>query len=307
VRRILTTGGRSGNRVVGVQLGDGTELAASAVASSIDPHWTFERLLSPDELPEEFAQAVSRIDYSSASAKINLALSEPPRFTCLKGIDAARGDVPPHLHGTIHISPTMDYIERAYDDAKYGRPSQSPVLEMTMATSVDDTIAPPGKHLVGMFVQYAPYRLKVGQVSDAPGKQDLYPASDSWDDVKEAFADRCIEILAEYAPNVPGAILHRQVLSPLDLERRLRHHRRQYLPGSDDARPALRAAAGARLGRSSHSHRRSLSLRRGQPSRRRRDGRLRAQRGARDAAGGLDSRLADETWLPTGLQRSAAS
>src|SRR5947208_10308740 len=125
VRRILTAGGRTGNRVLGVQLDDGTELAAGTVASSIDPHWTFERLLSAEELPEEFARAVSRIDYSSASVKINLALSEPPRFTCLAGTSSS-GEIPPHLRGTIHISPTMDYIERGYDDAKYGRPSQNP-------------------------------------------------------------------------------------------------------------------------------------------------------------------------------------
>jgi phytoene dehydrogenase-like protein len=211
VSRILLNGGRA----VGVRLADGTELAATAVASSIDPHWTFERLLEPGELPEGFAQAVSRIDYSSASTKINLALSEPPRFTCLQGV-ASGGEVSPHLNGTIHISPTMDYIERAFDDAKYGRPSRDPVLEMTMPTSVDHTIAPPGKHIVGMFVQYTPYRLKVGHVSNVP---DVYPATDSWDDLKESFADRCIEILAQYAPNVPGAILHRQVLSPLDIER----------------------------------------------------------------------------------------
>ncbi len=214
VRRILTVAGRSGHRVVGVQLEDGSDLAASTVASSIDPHWTFERLLSRQELPEDFARAVARIDYSSASLKINMALAEPPRFTCLAG--TASAGVPPHLNSTIHISPTMDYIERAFDDAKYGRPSRNPVLEMTMPTSVDDTIAPPGKHLVGMFIQYAPYHLKAGAGQD---QSDPYPPSDSWDDVKEAFADRCIEILAQYAPNVPGAILHRQVLSPLDLER----------------------------------------------------------------------------------------
>jgi phytoene dehydrogenase-like protein len=209
VRRILTVGGRSGARAVGVQLEDGSDLAASTVASSIDPHWTFERLLAAEDLPEDFAKAVARIDYSSASLKINLALAEPPRFTCL-GAEGSQG-VPPHLHGTVHVSPTMDYIERAFDDAKYGRPSREPVLELTMPTSVDDTIAPAGKHIVGMFVQYAPYHLKAGQ--------DTYPASDSWDDLKEPFADRCIDILAQYAPNVPGAILHRQVLSPLDLER----------------------------------------------------------------------------------------
>jgi len=142
--------------------------------------------------------AVRRIDYSSASAKINLALAEPPQFTCLP----ATGIAPQH-HGTIHISPTLDYIERAYDDAKYGRPSAEPVLELTLPTSVDATIAPPGRHLLSMFVQYAPYNLR----------------AENWDDQKEAFADRCIEVLAQYAPNVPGSILHRQVLSPLDLER----------------------------------------------------------------------------------------
>ena len=109
----------------------------------------------------------------------------------------------PHHRGTMHISPTLDYIERAYDDAKYGRPSEEPVLEMTLPTSVDATLAPAGQHVMSMFVQFAPYRLDDG----------------SWDAIKESFADRCIELLARYAPNVPGAILHRQVLSPLDLER----------------------------------------------------------------------------------------
>jgi phytoene dehydrogenase-like protein len=143
---------------------------------------------------------VAKIDYSSASAKINLALKEPPRFTCMND---RPGVIGPHHHGTMHIGPSLEYLERAYDDAKYGRPSERPILEMTMPTSVDRTIAPPGKHILSMFVQYAPYQL----------------ANDHWDQIKETFADRCIEVLAEYAPNVPAAIEHRQVLSPLDLER----------------------------------------------------------------------------------------
>jgi phytoene dehydrogenase-like protein len=194
VRRILTAGGR----VQGVGLTDGTQLDAKIVASSVDAHLTFERMLGPDELPPAFRGAVARIDYAAASAKINLALSEPPQFTC-----APASAIAPHHHGTMHISPTLDYLERAYDDAKYGRPSAEPVLELTLPTSVDGTIAPQGKHIASIFVQYAPYRL----------------ASGSWDEVKESFADRCIEVLARYAPNLPGAILHRQVLSPLDLER----------------------------------------------------------------------------------------
>jgi phytoene dehydrogenase-like protein len=169
------------------------------VASSVDAHLTFERFLQPSELPDYFLKAVRRIDYSSASAKINLALSEPPDFRCLPG----RGVGPQH-HGTMHIGPTLDYVERAYDDAKYGWPSTEPVLEITLPSSVDRTIAPEGKHVMSMFVQFAPYKLAEGK---------------SWDDIKEDFADRCVELLARYAPNVPGAIEHRQVLSPLDLER----------------------------------------------------------------------------------------
>jgi phytoene dehydrogenase-like protein len=194
VRRIAASDGR----VSGVALSDGSQLDARVVASSVDPHWTFEKLVDPAELPEDFRAAVARIDYSSASAKINLALSELPDFTCRPGKQLA-----PHHHGTIHIGPDLDYLERAYDDAKYGRPSERPILEITLPTSVDDTIAPPGRHIMSMFVQYAPYRLAEGD----------------WDALKESFADRCIAELAQYAPNVPGAILHRQVLSPLDLER----------------------------------------------------------------------------------------
>ena len=187
---------RAGVRGVGLQ--DGSQLDARVVASSVDAHLTFEKLLAPDVLPEEFREVVARIDYSSASAKVNLALGEPPRFTCLPG-----DGVGPQHHGTMHIGPTLDYLDRAYDDAKYGRPSNEPVLEITMPTSVDATIAPAGKHLLSMFVQYAPYHLADGH----------------WDDVKESFGDRCVELLARYAPNVPAAVEHRQVLSPLDLER----------------------------------------------------------------------------------------
>ncbi|QEG37773.1 phytoene desaturase family protein [Bythopirellula goksoeyrii] len=182
----------------GVGLEDGSQLSSRIVASSVDAHLTFERLLSPDALPEEFREAVARIDYSSASAKVNLALSEPPKFSCLPG-----DGVGPQHHGTMHIGPSLDYLERAYDDAKYGRPSEKPILECTMATSVDSSIAPPGKHILSMFVQYAPYKLADG----------------NWDDIRESFGARCVETLAEYAPNVPAAIEHRQVLTPLDLER----------------------------------------------------------------------------------------
>ncbi len=194
VQSILTQDGH----VTGVGLQGGGSIKAPIVASSVDAHLTFECFLDPAELPSEFRQAVAAIDYASASAKINLALAEPPQFSCL-----GTSGLGPHHRGTMHISPTLDYIERAYDDAKYGRPSREPVLEITMPSSVDPTLAPAGQHVLSIFVQFAPYTLADG----------------SWDEEKETFADRCIEILARYAPNVPDAILHRQVLSPLDLER----------------------------------------------------------------------------------------
>lgn len=194
VRRIVTRNGK----VSGVSLADHRYFEAPVVASSVDANWTFLKFLEATELPPAFRAAVERIDYSSASLKINLALGEAPRFRALPS-----DGIGPQHHGTIHISPTLEYIERAYNDARLGEPSREPVLEITIPTSVDDTLAPAGKHVMSMFVQYAPYQLKQG----------------SWDDIKEDFADRCIELLSRYAPNVPDAIEHRQVLSPVDLER----------------------------------------------------------------------------------------
>lgn len=194
VRQILV----QGNTAYGVELETGETIHAKVVASSVDCHLTFEKFINPAILPDGFRQAVARIDYSSASAKINLALSQPPNFRALPSTQ-----VQAQHHGTMHISPSMDYIERAYDDAKYGLPSQEPVLEMTMATSVDRTIAPEGKHLLSIFVQFAPYKLREG----------------TWDQIKETFADRCLAKIEEYVPGFQQTILHRQVLSPLDLER----------------------------------------------------------------------------------------
>lgn len=170
VKRIIVERGQT----CGVVLWDDTLFEAPVVASSIDAHQTFERLLEPSELPAEFRAAVAKIDYASASAKINLALSEPPQFTCVPG-----SGIGAHHRGTIHISPTLDYIERAFDDAKYGWPSSEPILEITLPSGVDATVAPQGQHLMNIFVQYAPYQLAEGK---------------NWDDVKEDFADRCIEL-----------------------------------------------------------------------------------------------------------------
>ncbi len=187
-------------RAVGVRLASGETIAAKAVASNATPEVTFRRLLEAGALPAPFRDAVARIDYSSAVMKINLAVSELPDFVCLPG----KAEVGPQHRGTIHISPTMDYLEAAYEDARRGEPSREPVIELTIPTSVDTTLAPQGHHIVQMFVQYAPYRL----------------ANAHWDDIADAFADRCIATVNRYAPNFAASVLHRQVLSPLELERR---------------------------------------------------------------------------------------
>lgn len=185
--------------VQGVVTKNGDEFHAKKVATNLDPHLTFEKLLEPQHLPADFLENIKRINYDSASLKINVALSELPNFTACPG-----SEVGPQHRGTIHICPDQDYIERAFDDAKYGRPSKDPILECTIPSSVDPTVVPAGKHLMSMFIQYAPYKLKEG----------------SWDDgTKEKFADRCFDILNEYAPNFKNSVLERQILSPLDLER----------------------------------------------------------------------------------------
>ena len=186
-------------RAVGVTLRGGESLSARVVASGVDARTTFCRFLRESDLAEPFLAAVGRIDYASASLKINLALSELPDFTCLPG----NREPGPQHRGTIHIGSTLEYIERAYDDAKYGEPSEHPVIEMTIPSAVDDSLAPEGHHVASLFVQYAPYRLRRG----------------IWDERKEEFADRCIREIARYAPNVPEAIVQRQVLTPVDLER----------------------------------------------------------------------------------------
>jgi phytoene dehydrogenase-like protein len=194
VRHVLVRRGR----VEGVALATGDEFRAPVVASNADARVTFTRLVDPKLLPPDFVAAVERISYESASLKINVALAELPDFRAVPGVAAG-----PHHRGTIHICPDQDYIEHAFDDAKYGQPSRRPVLECTIPSVVDPTVAPPGRHLMSMFVQYAPYTLRGA----------------SWDELREPFADRCFDLLDEYAPNFKRSVVARQVLTPLDLER----------------------------------------------------------------------------------------
>jgi phytoene dehydrogenase-like protein len=193
VARILTHDGNA----TGVALESGEEIRTRVLISNADPKRTFLHLLDPAILPVDFRREVEELRMEGCSFKINLALSELPDFKALPGV--ALG---PQHRGTIHICPSMEYMEHAWDDAKYGCPSQNPMLECTIPTCYDASLAPPGKHLMNIFVQYAPYRLREG----------------SWAEEKERFADRVLNILAEYAPNIRHAVLHRHVLSPADLE-----------------------------------------------------------------------------------------
>ncbi len=184
----------------GVVLKDGTEITARRVASGADAQMTFLKLLGGQDLPEDFVEAVRNIDYSSASLKINISLSELPDFKAVPGTTAGL-----QHRGTIHISPTMQYIERAYDNAKYGCPSEHPIIEATIPSVLDDTLTPPGHHVMSMFTQYFPYRL-------APGL--------SLQEEKEKYAERCFDLMNEYAPNFRRSVIGRQVLAPTDLEKR---------------------------------------------------------------------------------------
>ena len=192
VDKILVKNGRA----AGVALKSGEEISASVVSSSVDPHLTFEKFLAPSELPSEFLESVRRYKFRGSSGKVNLALEALPDFKCLPGPGA-------HLRGAISISPSVEYMERAYDDAKYGNFSRRPYIDMVIPSLTDPSVAPPGKHVLSCFVQYAPYKLAKG----------------TWDDQREAFGDTVVNTLAEHAPNIKKIIVGRQVLTPLDLER----------------------------------------------------------------------------------------
>jgi phytoene dehydrogenase-like protein len=183
-------------RTTGVVMKGGAEIEAKVVASSVDPHRTFLKMIEPGVLDDDFLGEVRRYKLRGSSGKVNLALDALPDFTALPGAGA-------HLRGAISISPGIEYMERAYDDAKYGRFSRRPYIDMVIPSLTDPSVAPPGKHVVSCFVQYAPYKLKEG----------------TWDEKREAFGDTVVDTLAEYAPNLKNVILHRQVLTPLDLER----------------------------------------------------------------------------------------
>ncbi|MEP7324543.1 MAG: NAD(P)/FAD-dependent oxidoreductase [Gemmatimonadota bacterium] len=194
VVRITTTNGQ----VSGVVLVNGEELVARQVLSTADPRRTMLTLVDPINLMPDFTRAVQNIRYRGIAARVDLALGELPKFRGVEGQEL--------LRGLISISPSLDYLEKAYDDAKHGGVSKSPYLEAVIPSLHNASLAPAGKHVMSVWMQYAPYHLKSG----------------SWDSAaRSALGDQVIGCLGEYAPNLPGSVLAQQVLTPLDFERQL--------------------------------------------------------------------------------------
>ena len=193
VKQVIVKGGRA----AGVALENGDELDAKVVMSAADPKRTFLQFVEPKHFPDEFVAAIQNFRMRGSSGKVNLALSELPQFHL-----PCRARAPLH-RGAISISPSIDYIERAYDDAKYGQFSKQPYIDMIIPSMIDPDMAPPGQHVMSCFVQYAPYDIEGG-----------------WDDAKrDAFGEAVISTIERYAPNIRRAIVGKQVITPKDIER----------------------------------------------------------------------------------------
>jgi phytoene dehydrogenase-like protein len=184
-------------RVRGVVLDDGTEIRARVVLSNADPKRTFLGLVPERDLPSDFVHAIRGIKMNGPCAKVNMVLSEEPRFT---GTPAS---YEPQQRSLFTLVPSLEFAERCYDVAKFGDIPEELWIDCVVASNADPSLAPPGKHIMTCFVQYVPYELRQG----------------TWDENRELLGDRVVKKVAEFAPNVPGAIVARQVLTPLDLER----------------------------------------------------------------------------------------
>jgi phytoene dehydrogenase-like protein len=180
---------------IGVLLATGEEMSAKAVISNADPKRTLLKLNDPTHLSPDFVQKLQHYRGNGTVAKVNLALSALPDFTALKNADSAA------LKGRIHIGPEIDYLERAFDESKYGNFSRQPYLEATIPSLTDPTLAPEGKHVMSIYMQYAPYKLK-----------------GDWEDQRKALGQTVVQTLALYAPNLPEMILTHQIITPQDLE-----------------------------------------------------------------------------------------
>lgn len=191
----------------GVVLSSGEEIAARVVVSGADPRRTFLRLIDPSHLEPDFVIKMQNYRSLGAVAKVNLALSGLPSFSALRSVAAASSlpsseATPAALAGRIHIGPQIDYLERAFDDAKYGAFSRQPYLDIAIPSITDPSLAPVGRHVMSICVQFAPFKLKHG----------------AWNGQRETLGDVVVKTLSIYAPDLPKLILHRQVITPHDLE-----------------------------------------------------------------------------------------
>jgi len=185
--------------VTGIVLADGEEIAVEAVVSGVDPKRTFFHLVDPTQLDPTFANRIKNFRANGTVAKVNLALGSLPFFTAL---DATEGFLNV-LSGRIHIGPEIDYLERAFDASKYGDFSKTPLLDVTIPTILDPSLAPDGKHVLSAYVQFAPFKLKEG----------------NWDSRRHDLGHAVVKTLTAYAPNLPNLIEYMQVITPLDFER----------------------------------------------------------------------------------------
>lgn len=196
VAQLLTDGGHA----AGVRLESGEEIAAPIVAANVGPALLYRQMVDRAELPVDFARRMDRYKTGSGTFRMNVALSELPDFTVLPGKERAE-----HHTAGIIIAPGMDYMDRAYEDAKREGWSRQPIVEIKIPSTVDDSLAPPGAHVASLFCQqFAP----------------ALPDGRSWDDAREAAADHIIDTVTAHAPNFGGAVIARQIHSPLDLERK---------------------------------------------------------------------------------------
>ncbi len=192
VVRVLTRDGEA----TGVALEDGTEIAADVVVSALDPRRTFLELVEPRELPDDLVEDIRRMKFQGVSSKVNFALDGLPTHPTL-------GNGPDLFRGFLNIGPSIDYLERAFDAAKYGWYSEHPYIDCTVQSAIDPDMAPPGKHVLSCFVQYTPYHLR----------------ESDWDAEREPMADRVQATLERFFPGFGDLVLHREVVTPLDIER----------------------------------------------------------------------------------------
>ena len=245
IAKILHRNGRA----TGVVLENGDEIQADVVSSSVDPRLTFMKMIGEEHLPDDFCTDLKRYKYRGSSGKVNLALDGLPNFKSLPGPGA-------HLRGAISISPSVDYMERAYDEAKYGRFSRRPYIDMVIPSLTDPSVAPPGKHVMSCFVQYAPYNLKEG----------------NWDEKRDEFGDTVIDTIAEHAPNIKRSDSPSPGCDATRSRTRVWSVRRKHFSGRADTRTTVLSASCARLGAISHADQESVHVWLGDASGRRNHG-----------------------------------